>query len=271
MSETAAQVPSASTGAVTSPGVALAAARRAQNISIEDAARQLRLSVRQVQALEADAHDKLPAPVFVRGFIRNYARMLRMDADALLKDSDAMAPAPAKRVAVALTGGVPFPRARKSRRMPYFAFAALVLIAAIAWYEFYWSQRVDGAKNAALTPAPAALKPDADGPIPAAVANPAGVMPGAPAPIAPIAPPAIRGEGALNFTFAGPSWLEVRDASGQALVAQTQPGGSGRSVKGMPPFLLVVGNPQAVRLTYNGKPVDLAPHVVNTVARLKLE
>jgi cytoskeleton protein RodZ len=88
---------------------------------------------------------------------------------------------------------------------------------------------------------------------------------------APIAPPAIRSEGALSFTFTAPSWLEVRDASGQALVAETQPGGSDRKLKGMPPFALVVGNAQAVRLTYNGKPVDLAPHVVNTIARLKLE
>jgi cytoskeleton protein RodZ len=38
----------------------------------------------------------------------------------------------------------------------------------------------------------------------------------------------------------------------------------------MPPFAVVVGNAQGVRLTYDGKPVDLAPHTRIDVARLVL-
>jgi len=42
-------------------------------------------------------------------------------------------------------------------------------------------------------------------------------------------------------------------------------------VRGTPPFSLVIGNASHVRLTYNGKPVDLAPHIKVDVARLTIE
>jgi cytoskeleton protein RodZ len=37
-----------------------------------------------VQALENDDHDRLPGPVFVRGYLRNYARLLGLDDDNIL-------------------------------------------------------------------------------------------------------------------------------------------------------------------------------------------
>lgn len=264
MNENAALEPTsvADVATAASPGIALGAARRAQNISIEDAARQLRLSVSQVQAIESDAHDKLPGPVFVRGFIRNYARLLRMDADALLKDTGMITPVQPQRVAVSLSGGVPFPQTRKHHRLPYFAMAALALVAALAWYEFRWPHRPDDGKPDVQ----AAVKQD--GPIPSAAANPVVAAPEA-AEQAPA--PAAKTESILQFTFAAPSWVNVRDGSGVTLVAQTQPAGNSRTFKGTPPFDLVIGNAQAVGLIYNGAVVDLAPHVYNTVARLKLE
>ena len=61
------------------PGATLAAARVAQGLSLEDIARQLKLSVAQIKSIEADDHSRLPSPVFVRGFIRTYARVLKLD------------------------------------------------------------------------------------------------------------------------------------------------------------------------------------------------
>ncbi len=70
------------TAGTVAPGAALAAAREALNLSVAEVARQLKLSVSQIEALEAGAYEKLPGPVFVRGFIRNYARLLRLDPEA---------------------------------------------------------------------------------------------------------------------------------------------------------------------------------------------
>src|SRR5690348_14709964 len=68
-----------------SPGARLAEARQAQNLAPADVARQLKLSVWQVEALEAGLYQQLPGPVFVRGFIRNYARIVKLDPEELLR------------------------------------------------------------------------------------------------------------------------------------------------------------------------------------------
>lgn len=69
-------------------GPKLAAAREAKGLSTAEVASKLRLGVRQVEALEADAFDRLPGEVFVRGFVRNYARFLELDAEELLPSQE---------------------------------------------------------------------------------------------------------------------------------------------------------------------------------------
>jgi len=63
------------------PGARLATAREAHGFSLGDVARQLKLSVRQVGALERDDYDAFPSRVFVRGFLRNYAKLLQVDLE----------------------------------------------------------------------------------------------------------------------------------------------------------------------------------------------
>lgn len=63
-------------------GARLSTARVAQGLSLGDVARQLKLSVRQVEALERDDYDVFPSRVFVRGFLRNYTKLLRIDLDS---------------------------------------------------------------------------------------------------------------------------------------------------------------------------------------------
>lgn len=66
-------------------GPALVAARENLALGAEDIANRLRLSLRQVQALENDDFAVLPEAVITRGFIRNYARLVNIDAAPLLR------------------------------------------------------------------------------------------------------------------------------------------------------------------------------------------
>ena len=75
-----------------SAGARLTAERRSLGLSLGDIARQLKLSVRQVEALERDDYASFAGPVFVRGFLRNYAKLLNLDPDALIA---AASPSPA--------------------------------------------------------------------------------------------------------------------------------------------------------------------------------
>lgn len=74
------------------PGRILAQARKEKGLSVADVARSLRLSVRQIEAIDADDFDKLPGKTFLRGFIRNYAKLLQIDPEPLLQGRLAAAP-----------------------------------------------------------------------------------------------------------------------------------------------------------------------------------
>jgi cytoskeleton protein RodZ len=73
-------------------GGELKLAREKLNLSIQDISNQLRLSPKQVEAIETDEFDKLPEPTIVRGFIRNYAKLLKIDAQPILVAYSELAP-----------------------------------------------------------------------------------------------------------------------------------------------------------------------------------
>ena len=65
-------------------GMILMQAREAAGLTIDDVAMQLKLAPRQVVAIERDDFANLPGRTFIRGFVRNYARLLKLDTDAVL-------------------------------------------------------------------------------------------------------------------------------------------------------------------------------------------
>ncbi len=68
------------------PGGFLKREREMRGIALEDVARAIKLSTKQLEALEANEYHRLPHPVYVKGFIRAYARYLGLDEnDAVLR------------------------------------------------------------------------------------------------------------------------------------------------------------------------------------------
>ena len=70
-------------GADTLGGI-LAAARRKHDLTVEQMAAELRVEARLLEALEEDRFDLLPAPVFVKGYLRHLAGRFGMEYDDLL-------------------------------------------------------------------------------------------------------------------------------------------------------------------------------------------
>jgi len=260
------------------PGPLLAAARTAQNLSVADVARQLKLSASQVTALEAGEYERLPGPVFVRGFVRNYARLLKMDPDRLLA---MVSDLPGQDVphAMPTARGVPFP-SKTERRWPRALMVVMLLaVVALGAYEFYGDGR--GVEVQTKTVAPAAVQETAPPPAPAAASEPAAppvqaasTSPEkvAPAPVDGTSVPVRPEEGTLRFVFRRDSWVEVRDGNGRVLMTRLNAAGTQQHLSGKPPFSLVIGNARGVELTYNGAPVDLGAHTVrDDIARLRLQ
>ena len=108
-------LPAESADAV-SVGDVLRRAREQRGETVADVAYALKLTTRQVEAMEADRFELLPGPAFVRGFVRNYARYLGMDAAALLANFDkALAAPPIELAPLSNADGV-MPSGGQSRR-----------------------------------------------------------------------------------------------------------------------------------------------------------
>jgi cytoskeleton protein RodZ len=68
-----------------------------------------------------------------------------------------------------------------------------------------------------------------------------------------------------------PSWVEAYDARGQIVFSRLLQAGESAGVDGQLPLRLKIGNAPATRLSFRGKPVDLAPLTRNAVARVELQ
>ena len=278
-----------------SPGAMLAAAREELNLSVSDVARHLKLSPAQVEALEEGAYDRLPGRVFVRGFLRNYAKLLGIDPQPLLRTIEHEMPQPVPVDEAPPSTEVVMPRERTAPWAVYLGFGALIVVGALAVYEFGFNDPASNSAKDAAKETPAAEATPAAGDTPAAKSAATPAAPAVAGPATAAAPgaapaPAVRGQGelvanapadaskagppgsrALHFRFDTESWVEIRDANNKIIFSKLNKPGAEERVNGMPPFKLVVGNAKGVHLNYDDKPVDLAPHIGVTVARLTLE
>jgi cytoskeleton protein RodZ len=275
-----------------SAGGVLAAARREANLSVGEVARHLKLSPAQVEALEDGAYEKLPGRVFVRGFLRNYAKLVGVDPQPLLNSIEREMPE--ERVVEEPPYSAPavMPTGERSR-WPLYAGIAGTIIAALAAYEFGFnsppSDREPEAKPVPEAAAPVVADPQPPGASPAAPAQPgteapsmsppsasAGATPAPELASAATAPAAETSKQAgdgreLHFRFDEESWVEVRDRNDKVIFTKLNRAGSEERVRGTPPLKLVVGNARGVRLSYGDQTVDLTPHTGVSVARLTLQ
>ena len=254
-------------------GAALAAARTAHGHSVEQIAAQLRLTSAQVKAIEAGNFGVLPGTVFARGYVRNYARLLKMDETRLL--SELAQPEPAMDVHADVRmlrdpKGVVIDPVRW-RGVSVAAGVVAVVLGALAYYEFVLNE-VHGVKPmpATVTPATVAaqisLDTQSDRQSSPAVSEQLSQQETSKPPAGDT--PVRRG---LHFLFRQESWVEVRDGLGNLLFSQVNLPGTERVIQGDPPFRIVVGGARGVQLAYNGNLVDLVAHATEDVARLRLE
>lgn len=220
-----------------SPGSYLRGLREQKNISLEEISKATRVSVRQLQALESDDTAGLPAPVFVRGFIRAYCHALGEPADGALVRMQAaseIAPPPAP----------PVPRARPVAPswLGSPAFISLVLLAIFGGGLL--------ALNLLVPPVP---RSTTTAPIPAP--NPRAPVAGTPTPSAGSADAtgsAPDGPQHLVLSALEPAWIRIQADDGKGIEELLEPGTT-REWTAHKRFVLTVGNAGGIALTLNGR------------------
>lgn len=281
-----------------SPGASLSAARNEIGLSVADVARSLRLSVRQIEAIEADDFDKLPGKTFLRGFLRNYAKLLNIDPEPLLESCQhtavqALTQLQPQPISVP-PGQVEISASRSQRTFsgkqssPWLRYVpvALIILALLGWvvFELLDGSRVntvvvkpsgDDSAAVALPLPPVQSQAQSELPAQAAVETPLSPAPkeeiSSTSQKAPNQDAAIpQGTTKVKLTFSGESWIDIKDKSGRTIFKQTGQAGNEQVISGTPPFALTVGKAANVKVYYNDQPIDLVPHTNGDVARLTL-
>jgi len=274
-------------------------AREERRLSIDDVAQELRLAPRTVEALEADAYDRLPGPTYVRGYLRNYAQYLGLPTQRVLDLYNARPEA----AAPAQLGTRPAP-ARQATSSDALVRLGTIVVAVVVFglAALWWSGHELSA------PPPPAQAPTAEEEAPAAASGATEAPQTPPAPTVAIAPeeneapatPPARAEApaastspiaALGEAETRPeppapdpgvptsrvvlrmhqdSWADVRDAQQRRLVYGTIPAGSVVTVDGVPPISVFLGNVEGVTVEFEGKPYDAMRHRRGDVARFTL-
>ena len=134
--------------------------REIRGIELREIAEATKISQRFLDALERDDFKNLPAPVFSRGFVREYSRYLGLDAEEMVDryvhychsiDDPTLSEFPEPLHSDRVTGEIPNPLQRVDRKIWTLILLALICIGAIFGVR-WWMQQRDA------TPAPAATQ-----------------------------------------------------------------------------------------------------------------
>lgn len=226
--------------------------REIRGISLKEISDATKISKRFLEALERNDHKTLPAPVFTRGFVREYARYVGLNAEEMVnrynfaaaKDDriekppqvtkypetpvrDITPKPPAKR-------GIPPAFARLNTNL-ILAFVIVVALSGVAYWAIQEKRKRDAIDAETTTNIPVTTK---------AAAAP-------PAPVATPQPPddsTLR----LEIEVTANSWITL-DADGQSVINTEMNAGEKQSLQANEQFRFrTIGNAAGVTLTLNG-------------------
>ncbi len=264
-------------------GERLAVARREQQITVLEVAKELHLDEPKVRALEQNNFDFLGAPVFAKGHLRKYASLVGVDMDDVLLDyyklnrSSDMPPVVGK--------------VRKSaREFSPGSWIGLIVVVFIAAASYWWfvvaknpldvpdpqpasseSQTSelsttgvtdDGFEAVAVeTPAPISEEVFADEVVAEESVDEGFVEEPALAPVQAqtTAVNLAAGQVRLSMRFSGDCWTEISDASGERLYFNLGREGRTANVTGEAPLSVLFGNANNVSVRVNGSDYAFAP------------
>ncbi|MGB5331033.1 MAG: RodZ domain-containing protein [Woeseiaceae bacterium] len=256
-------------------GERLAEARRAQQISVLEIAKELHLDEPKVRALERNEFDVLGAPVFAKGHLRKYAQLVQVDANDVMADYYQLSRASAMPPVIATR---PRPR-REMSPGPWIAVIVVIVVVATA-YWWFTSQPVVG-EPPPQESAPQESMPQESMP---EEAMPEETMPASEPESLPLperqdfeatdddsavlqsaadtvetpdegpgqAPEPGEGQMQMLITYSGDCWTEISDANGRRLFFGLGTDGRTVDLSGEAPFNVLFGDAANVSIRING-------------------
>jgi cytoskeleton protein RodZ len=279
------------------PGARLRRCREAKQLDVATVATMLHLSEAKLSALESERFDQLPGPVYIQGYLRNYARLLGEPVEEILEAYHAWDPSAEK---VPKLEGKHRSMDKSGHRNAARAVTWLIGLGLVFLVVLWLQGNLKGIEKhlaggledvrTAVTPTTQEQAPAPSNggtmraplpPLPAAsvetqtesnAATPADVPAVAAPPETVNEPqPLIPAADAVVMELQEASWVEVRDATGKLRINDLLSAGSRKVLEGAPPYQILLGNAAGVRITIGGKPFDLQSRTHANVARFTLD
>ncbi|MEO7030707.1 MAG: RodZ domain-containing protein [Herbaspirillum sp.] len=283
------------------PGQKLTLRRLENGWSVEQVAGQLKMAPRQIDALESDRLDLLPNLAVARGFMRSYAKLLKLDATSLLNTVQTDTDSPIETIRQRRPLSRPFEPTLPSMRTHtggrwLLAVVLLVAASAVLWSTQHWNwvkivkplQTLVSQRQTSVSSSPAqnlvreatvsSVTSSTNSAIPSQT-NAAEVSASTPAPD--LAPVAVKESSVttknstinkvLKLNVRQDSWIEIKGKSGRVFISRLAKAGTVETFDVVEPVSLVVGNAAGVDATLQGTQLDLSANTSTNVARINLE
>ncbi|PJK13552.1 hypothetical protein CO613_09750 [Lysobacteraceae bacterium NML07-0707] len=234
-------------------GQMLQQARLRAKLSLEDVSARLHMPVRVLRALEAGDWQALGAPVFVRGQLRSYARLLGLEVDALLAETELLAPAEPVQL-VSRSHVSSWERFINQLGMKTVYVVMTLGLVIPTWMALNRPPVPESELAAVQQPAP-------EGGHGGNMRNPVTAS------MTPLSKPVVPAATLLSFEFDAESWVQFHDAEGELLEKGLMKAGDSRQFNSGELGRVVLGNASQVRVMRAGAPVDISPWLRSNVAR----
>ncbi len=293
------------------PGKRLKIARESKGMDVTQAAEQLHLSRAMVNALEAEDYDKLPARVFVRGYYKNYARLMELPTAAILREFDDRCPDGNIHAAPPVIARSARAEVHSSNRLVRL-ITWLVIITLIAmlvvWWQGYlgWPSKslnvseemehdriYDKQEPSTIVELDTADSREMDEDVIPAIPEPklaaeesrpmsesanqdtTEVVPTV-VEYQSVQPPVIAEirvpvRPELTVMFSGECWVDIRDSTREFKLFGKMHDGDMRKLGGEPPYKMIFGNYPVAKLLVDGKPYDLSAHAKGNTAKFTFD
>jgi cytoskeletal protein RodZ len=216
-------------------------AREARGLTLSDVAEQIHIRSVYLNAIENEDWQSIGAPVYVRGFIRTYARFLALESEAAVAQFNQTIPV--ERPAHA---NLPMQDEReRSGPSPWALIGVVIALALSAFAGYEWWSFSQGSSAGTVSVATAAPAPSVT-PVAQPAAPPAGSQAASPGPTLP------NLHHALEIRLTQRSWLRV-SVDGATQLEGIYPAGTVRTFTGKLADVRV-GNAGGVKITVDGRP-----------------
>jgi len=287
------------------PGKRLRVAREAKGMDVAQAAEQLHLSRAMINALEAEDYERLPARVFVRGYYKNYARLVEVPEEIILQEFEDRCPDGDCRGAPPLATRRPRSEMHSNHRLVRL-ITWLVVITMVAmlvvWSQGYfnWAEmtaeteqpRMDYEQESSTITEDVITEEMVEDVIPAipepeqepaaesqATSETIDTKDDAEPPVVepkPVQPPVVEEisvpvKPELTVVFSGDCWVDIRDSTRQFKIFGKMANGDMRKLGGEPPYKMIFGNYPVAKLLVDGKPYDLSAHADGNTAKFTFD